>query len=53
MKIILEKFLSKDYSVYLDTQTHSGISKLDELLLPGIGIESEKNVKRLGYIIIV
>lgn len=45
MKAILEKILNKDH-VYVDIQTHSRLSKLDELLLlPDDGIESENNAE--------
>ena len=49
MKATLEKNLSKDH-VYVDIQTHSMLSKLDELLLlPDTGIE----VKRMSKVSIV
>lgn len=46
MKAISEEILSKDHNVYVDIQTYSKLSKLDELLLlPDTGTETEKNVK--------
>ena len=53
MKTILEKILSKDHNVYREIQTHSRMSKLNELLLLlNAGVQSKKNVERLGSIII-